>query len=230
MQEGNRLAGASARGDTSGMSARKAIALPASLLIDMSLRLIVALAVTVFAVLAFKAWRADPARISVLLVAVVEAVTVAIIVCSRPALRRDWQPLSVAASLVAMFYFLALDLAPAGRLIPEAGGVALQCAGLVIQLYAKLSLGRSFGVLPATRALVTHGAYRLLRHPIYFGYLVAHAGFLLTNFSWRNLLVMLLLYAAQLWRIRREEEILRSLPGYAEYCGKVRYRLLPWIY
>jgi protein-S-isoprenylcysteine O-methyltransferase Ste14 len=47
-------------------------------------------------------------------------------------------------------------------------------------------LGRSFGLLPAQRGLVVVGPYRFVRHPIYFGYLIGHIGFLLVNFSWRN--------------------------------------------
>jgi len=114
--------------------------------------------------------------------------------------------------------------------VPEKIGATLQFAGLLVQLYAKLSLGRSFGVLPATRGLVTHGAYRWLRHPIYFGYLIAHAGFLLSNLSLQNAVVLAVLYAAQILRIHREEEMLATLPGYEDYRKNVRYRLIPGIY
>ena len=201
-----------------------------SLLMDVLLRIYVAGAVIFFAFVAFSQWQNDPGRITLLLAAIIEAVTAAIIVCSRRARRRDWRPLSVLASFVAMFFFLALDLAPARHVIPETVGVGLQITGLVVQLYAKLSLGRSFGVLPATRNLVTQGAYRWLRHPIYFGYLIAHVGFLLSNFSVQNLSVLLVLYAAQVLRIHREEEMLMTLPGYSSYRKKVRYRLIPGLY
>jgi len=167
---------------------------------------------------------------TLLFIAIIECITAAIIICSRRAQRRDWRPLSVLSSLIAMFFFLALDLDPTKNVLPENIGVALQIAGLAFQLYAKLSLGRSFGVLPATRALVSHGAYRWLRHPIYFGYLIAHIGFLLCNFSLRNFAVMAVLYVAQIIRIEREEEMLSTLPGYPEYRNSVRYRLIPGIY
>ena len=68
---------------------------------------------------------------------------------------------------------------------------------------AKVVLGRSFGLLPAQRGLVTAGPYRIVRHPIYFGYLIGHIGFLLVNFSWRNAAVLALLYVAQVVRIQR---------------------------
>lgn len=201
-----------------------------SLLTDILLRIYVAGAVFFFAAAAFSHWQANPGRITLLMIAVIETVTVGLIICSRRAQRRDWRPLSIVASCIAMFYFLFLNLAPGTHVIPEAIGVGLQIAGMLFQLYAKLSLGRSFGVLPATRCLVTRGAYRWLRHPIYFGYLIAHLGFLLANFSLQNLAVMLALYIAQIVRIHREEEILTNFPGYPDYCNTVRYRLIPGIY
>ena len=69
-----------------------------------------------------------------------------------------------------------------------------------------------------------------MRHPIYAGYLIAHIGFLLSNFLLQNLVVLFVLYLAQIVRIHREEEILVDLPGYRDYCETVRYRLLPGIY
>lgn len=201
-----------------------------SLLTDVLLRIYVAGAVAFFAFAAFTQWQADQERMTLLLVALIEIITVVIIICSRRAQRRDWRPLSVLASFIAMFFFLGFDLAPARHVVPERAAVGLQIAGMLFQLYAKLSLGRSFGVLPATRGLVTHGAYRWLRHPIYFGYLIGHVGFLLANFSTQNVVVLILLYAAQILRIRREEEMLATLPGYTDYRRTVRYRLIPGIY
>lgn len=201
-----------------------------SLLTDILLRIYVAGAVIFFAVGAFVHFRADPTRLTLLLMALIETITAGLIVCSHRAQRCDWRPLSLLASYIAMFYFLALDLAPGNAFVSEGAGAGLQIAGLLFQLYAKLSLGRSFGVLPATRRLVTVGAYRWLRHPIYAGYLIAHIGFLLSNFLLQNLAVLLVLYLAQVVRINREEQILATLPGYADYCKTVRYRLLPGVY
>ncbi|MGB0127726.1 MAG: methyltransferase, partial [Rhodocyclaceae bacterium] len=114
--------------------------------------------------------------------------------------------MSVICSLYAWFYFLALDLSPGLRLIPDTAGAVLQIVGITFQLFAKVSLGRSFGILPATRRLVTRGPYRFLRHPMYFGYLIAHIGFLFSNFLIWNVAVLAVLYAAQVIRMQREEE------------------------
>lgn len=212
------------------MADQAAMPLAESQLSDILFRVYVAGSVAFFAVAAFIQWRTDPGRITLLFVAIVETITVLLVICSRCAQRRDWRPLSVVATFIAMFYVLALDLDANVRLIPESAGASLQIVGLFVQVWAKLSLGRSFGVLPATRTLVTHGAYRWLRHPIYFGYLIAHLGFLLSNLSLQNVSVLILLYIAQVIRINREEEMLAALPGCSEYRKAVRYKLIPGVY
>ena len=49
--------------------------------------------------------------------------------------------------------------------------------GLLLVIAGKLSLGRSFGLMPANRGIVSTGLYRLVRHPIYLGYLITHVAF-----------------------------------------------------
>lgn len=51
-------------------------------------------------------------------------------------------------------------------------GLACQVAGLLIGVAALITLGRSFGVAPADRGLVTRGPYAIVRHPAYTSYLV----------------------------------------------------------
>ena len=75
--------------------------------------------------------------------------------------------------------------------------------GLAVQVAGKAVLGRSFGAVAANRGVVTAGPYRWVRHPIYLGYLISHAGFILTNFSVRNTLIYAAGYVLQIgtsWR------------------------------
>ena len=80
-------------------------------------------------------------------------------------------------------------LAPAAvlPLAPQAITVGLSCAGLAIVIAGKITLGRSFALLPANRGVVSTGVYQIVRHPIYMGYLVTHAAFLIASPSlWRS--------------------------------------------
>jgi protein-S-isoprenylcysteine O-methyltransferase Ste14 len=60
-----------------------------------------------------------------------------------------------------------------------ATGLALFAAGLAFAIWARVHIGRNWGT-PMTQKndpeLVTSGPYRLVRHPIYSGILVASAG------------------------------------------------------
>lgn len=50
-----------------------------------------------------------------------------------------------------------------GRLIAPRATDTLAIRSLAIVIWARLSLGRSIGLVPALRTLVTHGAYRYVR-------------------------------------------------------------------
>ena len=59
--------------------------------------------------------------------------------------------------------------------------VPLMLTGLALQIAAKLTLRRSFGVVAANRGVKVTGPYRLVRHPMYAGYLMTQLAFLLIN-------------------------------------------------
>lgn len=177
------------------------------------------------------AWWIDPSRWTALLLLVSEGYTLMLILLARRAIQRDLAPVAMVATIYASCA-VAL-LAPDGtlRLASEGVGAAFQLASLAWVLVAKIVLGRSFGLLPAQRGLVMAGPYRIMRHPIYFGYLIGHIGFLLVNFSWRNAAVLALLYVAQVVRIQREEAMLAASDvNYRHYQQRVRWRLLPLVY
>lgn len=109
-------------------------------------------------------------------------------------------------------------------------GVSLFCAGFALQFFAKLALGRSFGILPANRGLKFSGPYRLIRHPMYAGYLMTHIGFLIVVPSLTNLLIYLAALLAQIYRLLAEERLLSADAMYRDYQTSVRYRLLPGIF
>jgi len=117
-----------------------------------------------------------------------------------------------------------------GGLLPDGMGVVLQLAGVGIDTAGKLSLGRSFGVVAANRGVVRGGIYRLVRHPIYLGYVISYLGFVLANSSPRNLAVYVVGLVCIVARTRVEERHLLQDAAYVEYAGRVRYRLIPRLF
>jgi protein-S-isoprenylcysteine O-methyltransferase Ste14 len=161
---------------------------------------------------------------------ITETLTVVLVLVARRAGRQDWHPVTAFFTTAATFFFLFLYFGPAQHLIPEWAGVTLQCVGVVWTIFAKLSLGRSFGLLPADRGIVTHGAYRWVRHPVYLGYFLNNVGYLLPNFGLQNLVVYGVFLSFQLFRVLREEKLLSGNPEYRAYCEKVRWRLVPFVF
>lgn len=106
----------------------------------------------------------------------------------------------------------------------------LMLAGLMVQLAAKLTLRRSFGAVAANRGVKVGGPYRLVRHPMYAGYLMTHIGFLLINPSAWNALAYSVCSLAQIGRILAEEKLLNADSKYREFVARVRYRLIPGVF
>lgn len=175
------------------------------------------------------AWWVDRTRWTMLLLLASETYTLALVVTARRAITRDLSPLAIAATLYAAFFFV-LFRTDTVRLVPEAVGVATQLASLAWEVASKVTLGRSFGLLPAHRKVVLGGPYRIVRHPIYFGYVVHHVGFLLVNWHAWNLLVVATLVLAQMYRIQREELFLSQAAEYRDYQARVRWRLVPFVW
>ncbi|MGE3691275.1 MAG: isoprenylcysteine carboxylmethyltransferase family protein [Novosphingobium sp.] len=99
--------------------------------------------------------------------------------------------------------------------------------GTAITLVAKLSLRRSFGLIPANRGVKIGGAYRFVRHPMYTGYVMNHVGLLLVYFSAWNLCVYLVAWVLLYLRAIEEEKFLLKDPQYVDYASKVKARMIP---
>jgi isoprenylcysteine carboxyl methyltransferase (ICMT) family protein YpbQ len=113
---------------------------------------------------------------------------------------------------------------------------ALATAGLIFELCGVLTtqisrvyMGRSFGVLPANRGIVSKGPFRWVRHPIYFGWLILSIGYAMSFANLRNILLIVVTLPFMVWRIDQEEAHLRADPEYRGYMDRVRYRLLPGV-
>jgi len=109
-------------------------------------------------------------------------------------------------------------------------GLVLVTLSAVFSVVCLLTLGKRFGVRPALRGLATHGSYRVVRHPLYLSYVIAHIGFNLQVWNVVTLLLTLLGWTAMVCRIRAEERVLSRDPGWPAYVGLVRYRLIPGLW
>ncbi len=102
--------------------------------------------------------------------------------------------------------------------------------GLLLVVVGKMTLGRSFGVAPANRGVVVRGPYALVRHPIYTGYLITHAAFLLAHPAPWNLSILLVADAALIVRALMEERVLSEDADYRQYCQRVGWHLVPGVF
>ncbi len=116
-----------------------------------------------------------------------------------------------------------------GRLI----GAALVVLGLIGTLWAVVALGGSLTPFPApTRSnrLVTHGPYRIVRHPIYGCIVIAFVGGGILFGDAAPLTVAIVMLAFVAGKSSYEERALAGLhPDYQRYREAVRWRILPWI-
>lgn len=141
-------------------------------------------------------------------------------------------PLYWLLAFVATYWsILVLGLLQQGRpLVSSWITDAIAILGLLVIIWARVSLGRNIGFVPAQRELVSTGAYAYMRHPVYAGGLVASLAFVLRAYSPQN---ALLLGLGVFWFIPIkslvEENFLRADPQYAEYMRKVRARWIPFL-
>ena len=118
------------------------------------------------------------------------------------------------------------------RSVVYCGGVLLLAS---YALYAEVMrenahLSRTIQVQDGQK-LVTTGLYGIVRHPMYFASLILFLSFSLVLGSLLTLICFLLFIPLFVIRILNEEKVLsEGLEGYREYCAKVKYRLIPFIW
>ena len=109
-------------------------------------------------------------------------------------------------------------------------GIALEVFGVGLSQVARIYMGRSFWILPGNRGIVSKGPFKFVRHPIYAGWFLLTAGYLLSYPSRANLFIMIATLPFMMWRISLEEELLVDDPEYREYEGRVNFRLIPGVF
>ena len=114
-------------------------------------------------------------------------------------------------------------------------GLAVLVIGIAIRSTAIAQLGRfhtpNVAIL-GDHQLMDTGLYRYVRHPSYFGALVAFLGFGLALNNWISLVVIIIVMPSiYLFRMYEEDAALLAAFGdsYRAYCQRTK-RLIPWIY
>ncbi len=90
--------------------------------------------------------------------------------------------------------------------------------------------GRTIRVEKGQKVIST-GPYSVIRHPMYVGTLLMYLATPIALGSYVAFLPFALIIPILIYRIGNEEEVLkRELKGYKEYCGKVKWRLVPGVW
>jgi protein-S-isoprenylcysteine O-methyltransferase Ste14 len=112
-------------------------------------------------------------------------------------------------------------------------GLAIYTAGLLMAIVARVQLGRNWSDIEKSRvrqdhALVAHGLYRWVRHPIYAGDLLLLLGLETALNSWGVLGVIALAIYIRQQAAKEERALSETLPGYSDYCRRTA-RFLPFL-
>ncbi|MEQ1499487.1 MAG: methyltransferase [Novosphingobium sp.] len=191
-----------------------------------------AVIVALWLLLVFRVWQSSAGNPFAPLMLLTETTVLLFVLLRRP---------TEAISMRFGDWLLAITATAAPMLImpvpvPDAmvalGSIALGlvAAGNAVQLAGKMFLRRSFGVAPANRGIKTTGMYRLVRHPIYAGYLMVHIGLLMMMPSLMNIALYAIGWWAQILRLQAEETLLSQDPQYRAFMQKTRWRLVPGVF
>jgi protein-S-isoprenylcysteine O-methyltransferase Ste14 len=135
----------------------------------------------------------------------------------------------IAFVLIRVFHWTTLAVHSP---VVQAVGAALLLAGLALAVWARVYLGRNWGMPMTQRAepeLVTSGPYAYVRHPIYSGILLAILGTALaTNLYWLIGVVLLGAYFAYSATVE-ERTLATTFPtSYASYRTRTKM-LVPFV-
>jgi protein-S-isoprenylcysteine O-methyltransferase Ste14 len=169
-------------------------------------------------------------RVTGLLLLASELLVAVLMTFRRRTLDVDRSALSLLLTLISVGGPFLLRPSNLVSPIPDAATVSLSAFGLLIVIAGKLTLGRSFGIVPANRGVVTAGPYALVRHPIYFGYLLTHIAFVAANPTLSNMLIITIADAALVGRALREEQTLEKDERYQAYCRRVSWHVVPGVF
>jgi protein-S-isoprenylcysteine O-methyltransferase Ste14 len=113
-------------------------------------------------------------------------------------------------------------------------GAGITAAGMMLAIWARFILGRQWNTtisIQENHELIRRGPYKVVRHPIYTGVLLAALGSVLALHTVGAAIGLLLLFITYAAKISREDRWLVKELGesYAEYRREVA-AMVPWLY
>jgi protein-S-isoprenylcysteine O-methyltransferase Ste14 len=149
-----------------------------------------------------------------------------------PAVATSGSVTAHSAAIAATWLPIALPLlhgTPPGKGLQALADVLL-ISGMAWAVWSLRHLDRSVSVLAQARAIVVHGPYRWVRHPLYVGELVSSLGLAIAVNSYPALALWVVMCALQIYRAVREEQVLlQALPAYRTYRSRTA-ALLPGVF
>jgi protein-S-isoprenylcysteine O-methyltransferase Ste14 len=165
-----------------------------------------------------------------LLLIVSESLIVVLTVIRRPAQIIDRSTATAITTTLSIAGPPLLRAADVPGLLPDVVTAIVSAIGLMIVIGGKMTLGRSFGIVPANRGIVARGPYMLVRHPIYLGYLITHVAFVIAQPTPLNIAIVVIADTALIARALIEERVLSADAEYQSYCRRVVWHLVPGMF
>jgi protein-S-isoprenylcysteine O-methyltransferase Ste14 len=137
---------------------------------------------------------------------------------------------------IAVLLVPALDIRFGWSNVPVAGVIVgdalmLACFVVVFIVFRFNTFAAATVQVAEKQTVISTGPYAYVRHPMYAGALLLFIGTPPALGSFWGLVALVLVVPALIWRLLDEERLLMSsLPGYAEYCAGVRWRLIPGVF
>ncbi len=144
--------------------------------------------------------------------------------------------LIASAGFIALLVVPALDHRFAWSRVPLFGIIAgdlltALCFYVMFIVFRENPFGSATIEIAEDQKVISTGPYAYVRHPMYAGGSLLFIGTPFALGSYWGLLAFVAVLPALIWRLLDEETFLaRNLPGYVEYCAKVRWRMIPGMF
>ncbi len=196
---------------------------------DLASRLLIG---TLFVLLSVRLWQdfVKTGHVTGLLFLVSEALVLVLTIVRRRAQLIDRSLRTALITTVSLLGPFMLRPSSGPALVPDPVSATVAAVGALIVISGKVTIGRSFGIVPANRGIVARGPYNVVRHPLYAGYLLSHAASLTAYPHVWNVLMIVTADVALVLRALAEERVLSTDRDYEVYCSRVAWHLVPGVF